>query len=200
MTLLDIFPSLRNTAARPQVDAALWPMTTRIEVSSAAGLATALAGGLDPARVVLAVNAMTLDDLRKPVAAGVGRIVIDSVAEIAYLNELAPHPQRVLIGVADNYCNIHGYFGELVTRILHTGNLELVGLHCHQVGDPGSVGRLIAAMADVRAHHRVILTELSVGSDHALGEIASTFDDAVESACARERFPRPRLCLTRGLS
>lgn len=60
-----------------------------IDVCSPGELAVALAGGLDPVRVIVHGNAKSPDELREAVAAGVGRIVVDSDIEIAYLAGLA---------------------------------------------------------------------------------------------------------------
>jgi diaminopimelate decarboxylase len=206
-----------------------------IDVCSAGELATALAGGVEPARIVLHGNAKTHDELGDAVAAGVGRIVVDSLSEITYLSGLVRRPQRVLIrvtpdvdihghpavttGVADQKFGLTlsgGHAAEAVRRILGTPNLDLVGLHCHlgsQVTDPAPYGeavhRMIAAMADVRASERVILGELNIGGGHGvpyvsgdpaldLGEFADVLDDALDAACAAERFPRPRVVIEPG--
>ena len=144
-------------------------------------------------------------------------------------------PQRVLIRVTPDI-DIHGHaavktgvndqkFGftlagghaaEAVKRILHQPLLELVGLHCHigsQVTDAALYGeairKMIAAMADIRARHGVILHELNIGGGHGipyvtgdpeldLAELADVIDDALDWACASERFPRPRIVIEPG--
>lgn len=201
-----------------------------IDVWSAGELAVALAGGVDPARIVVHGNAKSLDELRDAVGAGVGRVVLDSCMEIAYLAGLARRRQPVLIRVTPDI-DIHGHravatgisdqkFGftlagdhaaEAVKRVLAHPILDLVGLHCHigsQVTDPALYGeaihRLIAAMADIRARHGVILTELNLGGGHAipyvpgdreldLDALARVIEDALDEACAAEHFPRPRV-------
>lgn len=79
-----------------------------VDVCSAGELATALAGGVDPARIVMHGNAKSPDELRDAVRAGVGRIVVDSCMEIAYLAGLARRRQRVLIRVTPDI-DIHGH-------------------------------------------------------------------------------------------
>lgn len=94
--------------------------------------------------------------------------------------------------------------------------LDLVGLHCHigsQVTDAGRYGeaisRMIAAMADIRARHGVILTELNIGGGHAipyvcgdreleLDDLAVVVEDALDAACAAEHFPRPTVVVEPG--
>lgn len=68
---------------------------------------------------------------------------------------------------------------------------------------------MIAAMADVRARHGVILTELNLGGGHAipyasgdpelnLDQLADVIEDALDEACAAERFPRPQIVVEPG--
>lgn len=169
-----------------------------IDVCSAGELAVALAGGVDPVRIIMHGNAKSPDELREAVRAGVGRVVLDSYMEIAYLAGLARRRQPVLIRVTPDI-DIHGHravttgvsdqkFGftlagghaaEAVKRVLAHPILDLVGLHCHigsQVTDPALYGeaihRLIAAMSDIRARHGVILTELNLGGGHAIPYVA----------------------------
>lgn len=206
-----------------------------VDVCSAGELATALAGGVDPARIVMHGNAKSPDELRDAVRAGVGRIVLDSCMEIAYLAGLARRRQRVLIRVTPDI-DIHGHravttgvsdqkFGftlagdhaaDAVARVLAHPILDLVGLHCHigsQVSDAALYGvairRMVAAMADIRARHGVILTELNIGGGHAipyvpgdreldLDELAATIEDTLDEACAAEQFPRPQIVVEPG--
>ncbi|GAA4540175.1 diaminopimelate decarboxylase [Mycobacterium paraffinicum] len=206
-----------------------------IDVCSSGELAVALAGGIAPARIIMHGNAKSPDELRDAVRAGVGRIVVDSCMEIAYLAGVARRRQPVLIRVTPDI-DIHGHravttgisdqkFGftlagghtaDAVRRALAHPILDLVGLHCHigsQVTDPALYGeaihRLIAAMADIRARHGVILTELNLGGGHAvpyvpgdaeldLDELARVIEDALDDACAAEHFPRPSVVVEPG--
>ncbi|OBI23335.1 diaminopimelate decarboxylase [Mycobacterium sp. E2327] len=206
-----------------------------VDVCSAGELATALAGGVDPARIVMHGNAKSPAELREAVRVGVGRIVVDSCIEIAYLAGLARRRQPVLIRVTPDI-DIHGHravttgisdqkFGftlagdhaaDAAKRVLAHPILDLVGLHCHigsQVTDPALYGeairRMIAAMADIRAQHGVVLTELNIGGGHAipyvpgdreldLDELSRVIEDALDEACAAEHFPRPRIVVEPG--
>jgi diaminopimelate decarboxylase len=206
-----------------------------LDVSSGGELAIALAAGVDPARIVVHGNAKTVDELRDAAAVGVGRVVVDSLMEIAYLACEVSRPQKVLIRVTPEI-DIGGHaavttgvtdqkFGfaladdcavDVAKRILHQPLLNLVGLHCHigsQVTDPMLYGeaihRLIAAMADIRARHGVILHELNIGGGHGIpyvsgdpeldvAELSDIIDDALDWACAAERFPRPRVVVEPG--
>jgi diaminopimelate decarboxylase len=206
-----------------------------VDVCSGGELAIALAGGVDPARIVMHGNAKSPEELREAVSVGVGRVVVDSCIEIAYLAGLARRRQPVLIRVTPDI-DIHGHhavttgisdqkFGftlagdhaaDAVKRVLSHPILDLVGLHCHlgsQVSDAAPYGeairRMIAAMADIRARHGVILTELNIGGGHAipylpgdreldLGELARVIEDALDEACAAEHFPRPAVVVEPG--
>jgi diaminopimelate decarboxylase len=206
-----------------------------VDVCSSGELAVALAGGVDPARIIMHGNAKTPDELREAVRVGVGRIVLDSCIEIAYLAGCARKRQPVLIRVTPDI-DIHGHravttgisdqkFGfsltqdqaaDAVQRVLAHPILDLVGLHCHigsQVTNPALYGeaihRMIAAMADIRARHGVILTELNIGGGHAipyvagdreleLDDLAVVIEDALDEACAAEHFPRPTIVVEPG--
>jgi len=206
-----------------------------VDVCSAGELNVALAGGVEPNRIVMHGNAKSTDELRDAVRVGVGRIVLDSNIEIAYLAGLARRRQPVLIRVTPDI-DIHGHravttgisdqkFGftladghaaDAVKRVLAHPILDLIGLHCHigsQVTDPALYGeairRMIAALADIRASHGVILTELNIGGGHAipyipgdrelnLDELAHVIEDALDEACAAEHFPRPTIVVEPG--
>ena len=165
-----------------------------LDVCSAGELAIALAAGVDPSRLVMHGNAKTVDELRDAVTVGVGRIVVDSLTEISHLACLVRRPQRVLLRVTPDI-DIHGHravntgvadqkfgftldddrFDEAVTRISQHRLLKLVGLHCHlgsQITDATlygeAIGRLVPAMAEIRARHGLTLGELNVGGGHGV--------------------------------
>jgi diaminopimelate decarboxylase len=165
-----------------------------LDVCSGGELTTALAGGIDPAQIIMHGNAKTPDELRDATMIGVGRIVIDSPIEIAFLAGRVRRRQQVMLrvtpdidthghhavvtGVTDQkfgFALADGHAAGAVKRILDQPWLELVGLHCHigsQVTDAQLYGeairRMIAAMADVRAQHGVTLHELNIGGGHGI--------------------------------
>jgi diaminopimelate decarboxylase len=206
-----------------------------LDVSSQGELAAGLAGGVDPRRMVMHGNAKTTAELRAAAEAGVGRVVIDCGTEIAMLASQLRRPQQVLVRVAPGI-DIGGHtavttgitdqkFGFAIAdgqaslaarRVADQPMLRLVGLHCHlgsQVTDPALYGeaihRMVALMADIRARHGVMLSELNIGGGHGvpyvagdpeldLRALAAVIDDALEVACARERFPRPLIVVEPG--
>ena len=206
-----------------------------IDVCSAGELTAAIMAGVQPIHIVMHGNAKSRDELRAAVRVGVGRIVLDSCNEIVDLASVGPRRQRVLIRVTPDI-DIHGHravstgisdqkFGftvdgghaaDAVARVLAQPDLRLIGLHCHigsQVIDTTLYGeairRMIAVMADIRARHGVILTELNIGGGHgvpyvtgdpelSIDELGLAIDDALDAACAAERFPRPVIVVEPG--
>ena len=79
-----------------------------IDVSSTGELATALVAGVDPARIVVHGNAKSVDELRDAAVVGVGRIVVDSLMDIAFLSCEARQPLRLLVRITPDV-DIHGH-------------------------------------------------------------------------------------------
>ena len=165
-----------------------------LDVYSAGELTVALAGGVDPSRIIVHGNAKTPDELREAATIGVGRIVVDAPIELAFLAGWVRRRQRVLIsvipeidfdghpalttGVTDQKFGLTlagGQADAVVKRVLDEPCFDLVGLHCH-MGSPFNdaglyrriIARMIAAMAHVRDTHGVVLTELNIGGGHAV--------------------------------
>jgi diaminopimelate decarboxylase len=178
-------------------------------VCSGGELAVALAGGVDPSRIIMGGNARTPDDLRDAATIGVGRIVVDSPIDAALVAGWVRHRQRVLI-------RVNAEIDTSLMRLLDDPCLELVGLYC-DVGSHVTDGRfygpaicrMISAMAEVRDTHGVVLTELNIGGGHAvpyvrgdraldLDELADVIEHALHTACAVHRFPRPTVVVEPG--
>src|SRR5215469_4899032 len=70
-----------------------------VDVAGAGELLMALAGGVNPALIIMHGNAKTPAELRMAVDAGVGLIVIDNTDDIDRLEEIARAEQPVLIRV-----------------------------------------------------------------------------------------------------
>jgi diaminopimelate decarboxylase len=162
-----------------------------VEVCSGGELATALTGEVPPSKIILNGNAKTAGELDDAVAAGVGRVVIDTPNEIALLAGRVRRRQRVLIrvipdidagavraGVLDQkfgFALANGQAAGAVKRVLGEPWLDLVGLHCQlgsQLTDAGLYGeairQMMAMMAEVRDRHQVVLPELHLGGGHAV--------------------------------
>jgi diaminopimelate decarboxylase len=196
-----------------------------VGVCSGGELATALAGGVSPSKIVLHGDAKTAGDLHEAAAAGVGRIVIDSPSEIALLASRVRR-QRVLVRVIpDLAAGVDPTFGfalaggeaaGAVKRVLDQPSLDLVGLHCQlgsQLSDAkvygAAIQQMIAVLAEVRDRHQVVLGELNLGGGQAvpgifggselgLRDLAMVIEAALESACAQHSYPRPRIVIEPG--
>jgi diaminopimelate decarboxylase len=124
-----------------------------LDVCSGGELAVALRAGFPAERIALHGNNKSVEELEQAVAAGVGRIVLDSFHEITRLDAVAGDAGvvadvmiRVTVGVE---AHTHEFiatahedqkFGfsiagdiaaEAVRRVLQAPNLRLVGLHSH---------------------------------------------------------------------
>jgi diaminopimelate decarboxylase len=190
-----------------------------LAVRSSGELAVALAGGVDPSRIIMGGDAKTPDELRDAATIGVGRIVLDSPIEAALLGGWVRRRQQVLIRVTPEiHTNgrVRLTTGVGVKGVLDDPCLELVGLYCDvgsHVADArrygSAMGRMISAMAEIRDTHGVMLTELNIGGGHAvsyvrgdraldLGELANIIDHALHTACAVHRFARPAVVVEPG--
>src|ERR1700761_27265 len=145
------------------VDVAGWALAegAGVDVCSGGELAIALAGAVPPARIIVHGSATTPGEMHDAVAAGVGRVVIDSPSQIALLAGWATR-QRVLVRVIPDVDNGAGVveqkFGfaladgqatAAVKRVLDQPRLEPVGLHCQlgsQLADAVPYGLAIRQM------------------------------------------------------
>ena len=167
-----------------------------LDVCSAGELALAADVQFPADRLILHGNAKPASLLRRAMPMGVGRIVVDSLDEIATLAAVGfgSGRQRVLLRVTpDVDAHTHramttgtddqkfglsitsGAAAEAVRRALATPSLELVGVHCH-IGSQVTrtapyeqmVARLVAFLAAVRDEHGLALPELNLGGGHAI--------------------------------
>ncbi len=204
-------------------------------VCSGGELATALIAGVDPNQIVLHGESTTPGELGTAAGVGVGRIVVDSPTEVAFLAAGVRRPQLVHVRVTPDidfyehssvtadltdqtlgFALTDGHAAAAIERALDQPLLYLVGLHCHigsQVTDPSLYGeairQMVALMAEVRARHGLILTELNIGGGHGvpyvsgdpeldLDALRDFIDDALDASCAAERFPRPTIAVEPG--
>src|ERR1700761_9221917 len=169
-----------------------------LAVCSAGEIAVARAVAFPAGRMILHGNAKSPADLDAAFDYGVGRIALDSTAEIARLAALAPRHQRVLIRVTpDVDAQAHwavatgteeqkfglslssGAAADAVERVLTRPELDLVGLHC-QLGSQltevpayeTAARRLLGLMATVRERHGVGLTALNLGGGPGVRAVA----------------------------
>ncbi len=180
-----------------------------LDVCSGGELTVALRAGFDPARIGYHGNNKTLPELRRAVAAGVGRIIVDSFAEIERLSSAVSDigaTARVMVRVtAGVEAHTHEYiatahedqkFGfsitsgdalEAVRRVHEADGLELLGLHSHigsQIFDSSGFEvasrRVLALHARVSAELGVTMPEMDLGG--GFGIAYTTQDDPAEPA------------------
>jgi diaminopimelate decarboxylase len=168
-----------------------------LDTCSGGELAVALRAGVPAARIALHGNNKLDAELERAVGAGVGRIVLDSLPEVARVAAVAARHgvrQQVLIRVTVGVeAHTHEYmatahedqkFGlsladgkaaEAIAAALAEPALELVGLHSHigsQIFDTAgfevAARRLLGLHAAVRHGHGVELPELGLGGGYGI--------------------------------
>jgi diaminopimelate decarboxylase len=204
-------------------------------VCSPGELATALIAGVDPNRIIVHGMATSPRELCKAAGAGVGRVVVDSPTDVALLATGVRHPQPVQVRVSPDidfhehmsvtadltgqtlgFALTDGHAADAIQGALNQPLLSLVGLQCQigsQVTDASLYGeairQMVPLMAEVRARHGLILTELNIGGGQGvpyfsgdpeldLDSLWDFIDDALDASCAAERFPRPTIVVEPG--
>ncbi|MEU0689008.1 diaminopimelate decarboxylase [Streptomyces uncialis] len=174
-----------------------------LDVCSGGELTTALAAGMPAGRIAFHGNNKSTHEIERAVAAGVGRIVLDSFQEIVRVAHTADRlgvrqrvQIRVTVGVEAHthefIATAHedqkfgialagGQAAEAVRRALKLDGLELIGIHSHigsqifdMAGFEVAARRVVGLLAEVRDEHGVELPEIDLGG--GLG-IAYTSDD-----------------------
>ncbi|MGQ0623695.1 MAG: diaminopimelate decarboxylase [Sporichthyaceae bacterium] len=178
-----------------------------LDVCSSGELAIALRAGFPAERIALHGNNKSVAELAMALDAGVGRIVVDSHAEIVRLAALATERAdvatvliRVTVGVEAHthefiatahedqkfgFSLADGSAAEAARRILMLPSLRLAGLHSHigsQIFDTAgfevAAHRLVALAAAIRDEHDVELAELDLGG--GLGIAYTSADDPAD--------------------
>jgi diaminopimelate decarboxylase len=185
-------------------------------VYSPGELATALIAGVDLNQIVVHGTATSPGEVCNAANAGVGRVVIDSPTEMAFLAAGVHRRQAVQIRVSSDTALTDRHAGDAFQRALNQPLLDLIGVQCQvgsQVADPSRYGdavrQMILLMAEVRARHGAILTELNIGGGQAiphapgaqeldLDALRGSIDDALDASCADARFPRPTIVIEPG--
>ncbi|HVF06171.1 MAG TPA: diaminopimelate decarboxylase [Frankiaceae bacterium] len=163
-----------------------------LDVCTGGELAVALRGGMPGERIGFHGNNKSVAELRAAVAAGVGRIVVDSFEEIDRVASIAAEAgvrQRVMVratvGVEAHthefiatahedqkfgFSLASGAAAHAVGRVLDAPALELVGVHSHigsQIFDAAgfevAAHRVVSLLVRVRDEHGVELPELNLG-------------------------------------
>jgi len=180
-----------------------------LDVCTGGELTVALRAGFNPARIGFHGNNKSYAELRRAVDAGVGRIIVDSFAEIERLARITDDMRRtqpVMVRVtAGVEAHTHEYiatahedqkFGfsiasgdalEAVKRVKAARRLELIGLHSHigsQIFDSSgfevAARRVLALHARVADELGVTLPDLDLGG--GFGIAYTTQDDPSDPA------------------
>ncbi len=180
-----------------------------LDVCSDGELTVALRAGFDPARIGYHGNNKTHGELRRAVAAGIGRIIVDSSQEIERLTSITAETgltARVMVRVtAGVEAHTHEYiatahedqkFGfsitsgdafEAVRRLAAAPGVELLGLHSHigsQIFDSSgfevAARRVLALHARVSDELGVTMPEMDLGG--GFGIAYTTQDDPSDPA------------------
>ncbi|WP_031518499.1 diaminopimelate decarboxylase [Streptomyces sp. NRRL F-5123] len=178
-----------------------------LDVCSGGELAVALDAGMPAERIAMHGNNKSSAEIDRGVAAGVGRIVVDSFEEIVRVAAAAErHGRRqrvqirVTVGVEAHthefIATAHedqkfglplasGQAAEAVRRVLKLESLELIGLHSHigsQIFDMSgfevAARRVVGLLAEIRDEHGVQLPEIDLGG--GLGIAYTPADDPAE--------------------
>ncbi|WP_370291387.1 diaminopimelate decarboxylase [Nocardioides sp.] len=186
-----------------------------LDVCSPGELSVALRAGVDPARIGYHGNNKTVAELRRAVALGVGRVIVDSFDEIERIAMVAADTgttARVMVRVtAGVEAHTHEYiatahedqkFGfsiaagdafEAARRIAAAPGVELLGLHSHigsQIFDTAgfevAARRLLALHARIGAELGVVLPEMDLGG--GFGIAYTTQDDPKAPALLAEQI------------
>lgn len=188
-----------------------------LDVCSNGELSVALRAGVDPARIGYHGNNKTAMELRRAVAAGVGRIIVDSYDEIERLADVTGQlgvVQGVMVRVtAGVEAHTHEFiatahedqkFGfsissgaafEAVSRVLGHDGLDLRGLHSHigsQIFDTSGwevAGRRVLALhARVASELGHVSPELDLGG--GFGIAYTTQDDPADPAVLADQITK----------
>jgi diaminopimelate decarboxylase len=163
-----------------------------LETASGGELAVGLRAGITPSRLALHGNNKSDAELERALTAGIGRIVVDSLAEVDRLAEIAERLGttatvllRVTVGVEahthEYIATAHedqkfglslagGQAAAAVRRVLSRPQLRLVGLASHigsQIFDTAgfeiAARRLLRLHADMQGEHGIALPEVDLG-------------------------------------
>ena len=185
---------------------------------SAGEIRVALAGGVDPGRIVLYGSAKTPEDLAVAYAAGVGAIVVESLSEITRLAATAPPGQRVLLRLLTGPAESDAFglqigTGEAAAAVARIGGqsrLRLAGLDC-SVGHgierfqryETELRRIAEFSAHVHRAHGAAVEWVNLGGGHAghdfaLEAFAGRMRATVRLESQRHGVPAPRLGVSPG--
>ncbi len=172
-----------------------------IDTSSAGELYVALQAGFPADRIILHGNNKSNEELEMAVTAGVGRIVVDNVDEIARLQRIARRERRVqriqirLTPGIDAHTHKYLTTGEISSKFgiamggeapfiaaresEQAPNLSLMGFHCHigsQIFEAtpysGAVAIMLGFVSELKKLTGIVTRELNVGGGLGVNYLA----------------------------
>lgn len=214
---------LATTVARWVVEEGLG-----IDVASGGELTVALRAGVPGHELVLHGNNKSMHEIDAAIAAGVGRIVLDSFEEIVRVADAAnragvvqPVLLRVTIGVQAHthefiatahedqkfgFSVASGAAEEALRRIAMLPNLDFRGLHSHigsqifdAFGFEEAAVRIVAFMADISQSHGISFAELDLGGGMGIAYLESDDPLAIGELAALVASAVVRDCLAAGV-
>jgi diaminopimelate decarboxylase len=200
-----------------------------LDVCTGGELAVAVAAGFPAERLAMHGNNKSRAELERAVAAGVGRIIVDSFAEIDRLAEVSaaagirqPVLVRVTVGVEAHthefIATAHedqkfgfslsgGQAAQAVAAVLAAPSLELVGLHSHigsQIFDTAgfeiAAHRVVELAAAIRDRHGVEVAELNLGGGLGIAYVTGDDPEAPKEIAQRLAAIVERECVAARLS
>ncbi len=199
-----------------------------LDVCTDGELSVALAAGFPPDRLAMHGNNKSRVELERGVAAGVGRVIVDSFEEISRLDAAAAAAgvrQRVLVRVTVGVeAHTHEFiatahedqkFGfslsggraeQAVAAVIAADSLELVGLHSHigsQIFDTAgfevAAHRVVELAATIRDRHGVEVAEINLGGGLGIAYVAGDDPETPKEIAQRLTTIIERECVAAGL-
>ncbi len=200
-----------------------------LDVCTDGELAVAVAAGFPAERLAMHGNNKSRAELERAVAAGVGRVIVDSFDEIARLREVAAGAgvrQRVLVRVTVGVeAHTHEFiatahedqkFGfslsggqaeQAVAAVLEAESLDLVGLHSHigsQIFDTAgfdvSAHRVVELAATIRDRYGVEVAEINLGGGLGVAYLPGDDPETPKEIAQRLTAIVERECRAAGLA
>jgi diaminopimelate decarboxylase len=199
-----------------------------LDVCTQGELSVALAAGFPVGRLAMHGNNKSRPELERAVGCGVGRVIVDSFAEIARLAEVAAAAgvrQRVLVRVTVGVeAHTHEFiatahedqkFGfslsgggaeQAVAAVIAAESLELVGLHSHigsQIFDTAgfdvAAHRIVELAAIIRDRHGIEVAEINLGGGLGIAYVAGDDPELPKEIAQRLSTIVERECAAAGL-
>jgi diaminopimelate decarboxylase len=199
-----------------------------LDVCTGGELAVALAAGFPPGRIAVHGNNKSSAELERAVAAGVGRIIVDSTDEIVRLAAISaaagirqPVLVRVTVGVEAHthefIATAHedqkfgfslrdGAAGRAVAAVLAAPSLRLAGLHSHigsQIFETAAfevaAHRVLSLAAAIRHSHGIEIDEVNLGGGLGIAYVASDDPETPKQIAERLLEIVERECAAREL-